>query len=169
MYQANLSKDQRLFLIILGNTIIKEMIHLDKAQAIREMTDVLNTSKVGVLSTAYHNQPNSRYMVFYNDGLELYTKTNINSIKVAEIQNNPRAYILLGYNDTKQRSFVEIDANIEVVTDQQTIDWLWETQDKSFFSSKDDPELCVLKVTPKTIKLMNDPDLDTPATLDLSE
>ena len=154
MYQANLSKDQRLFLIILGNTIIKEMIHLDKAQAIQEMTDVLNTSKVGVLSTAYHNQPNSRYMVFY---------------KVAEIQNNPRAYILLGYNDTKQRSFVEIDANIEVVTDQQTIDWLWETQDKSFFSSKDDPELCVLKVTPKTIKLMNDPDLDTPATLDLSE
>jgi general stress protein 26 len=32
---------------------------------------VLATSKVGVLSTAYNNKPNSRYMVFYNDGLTL--------------------------------------------------------------------------------------------------
>ena len=41
------------------------------------------------------------------------------------------------------------------------IDWLWETQDKTFFDSKQDPELCVLKVQPKSIKLMNDDDLDT--------
>ncbi|MEJ7548140.1 general stress protein, partial [Staphylococcus hominis] len=44
---------------------------------------------------------------------------------------------------------------------------LWETQDKSFFDSNKDPELCVLKVTPKSIKLMNDKDLDTPFTIEL--
>ena len=142
----------------------KEMMSVDKQQATQAIEKVLDNSKVGVLSTAYNNKPNSRYMVFYNDDLTLYTKTNINSVKVEEIEDNPYAYILLGYNETTNNSFVEIDAQIEVVKDQKVIDWLWETQDKTFFDSKQDPELCVLKVQPKSIKLMNDDDLDTPIT-----
>ncbi|MDN8715992.1 pyridoxamine 5'-phosphate oxidase family protein, partial [Staphylococcus aureus] len=75
------------------------------------------------------------------------------------------AYILLGYNETTNNSFVEIEANIEVVEDKKVIDWLWEIQDKTFFDSKEDPKLCVLKVVPKTITLMNDDDVDTPVTI----
>ena len=140
---------------------------MNKQQVTRAIEKVLSSSKIGVLSTAHHNKPNSRYMVFYNDDLNLYTKTNINSLKVEEIENNPDAYILLGYNETTNNSFVEIDAIIEVVKDQKVIDWLWETQDKTFFNSKEDPELCVLKVIPRSIKLMNDDELDTPATIEL--
>lgn len=146
---------------------IKEMMILDKQKATQAIEKVLETSKVGVLSTAYNNKPNSRYMVFYNDDLTLYTKTSINSVKVDEIEDNPHAYILLGYNETTNNSFVEIDAQIEVVKDQKVIDWLWETQDKTFFDSKQDPELCVLKVVPKLIKLMNDDELDTPITIEI--
>ncbi len=145
----------------------KEMMSVDKQQATQAIEKVIDNSKVGVLSTAYNNKPNSRYMVFYNDDLTLYTKTNINSVKVEEIEDNPYAYILLGYNETTNNSFVEIDAQIEVVKDQKVIDWLWETQDKTFFDSKQDPELCVLKVQPKSIKLMNDDDLDTPITIEV--
>lgn len=145
----------------------KEMIILNKQQVTKAIEKVLNSSKIGVLSTAHHNKPNSRYMVFYNDDLNLYTKTNINSLKVKEIENNPDAHILLGYNETTNNSFVEIDATIEVVKNQKVIDWLWETQDKTFFNSKEDPELCVLKVIPRSIKLMNDDELDTPATIEL--
>lgn len=47
---------------------------MSNSQAIQAIENVLATSKVGVLSTAYNNKPNSRYMVFYNDGLILYTK-----------------------------------------------------------------------------------------------
>ena len=140
---------------------------MSNSQAIQAIENVLATPKVGVLSTAYNNKPNSRYMVFYNDGLTLYTKTNIHSAKVKKIKENPAAYVLLGYNDTTNRSFVEMEATIEVVTDQKVIDWLWETQDKSFFSSKEDPELCVLRVVPQSIKLMNDKSLDTPIKIDL--
>lgn len=146
---------------------IKEMMILDKQKATQAIEKVLETSKVGVLSTAYNNKPNSRYMVFYNDDLTLYTKTSINSVKVDEIEDNLHAYILLGYNETTNNSFVEIDAQIEVVKDQKVIDWLWETQDKTFFDSKQDPELCVLKVIPKSIKLMNDDELDTPITIEI--
>lgn len=140
---------------------------MSNSQAIQAIENVLVTSKVGVLSTAYNNKPNSRYMVFYNDGLTLYTKTNIHSAKVKKIKDNPAAYVLLGYNDTTNRSFVEMEATIEIVTEQEVIDWLWETQDKSFFSSKEDPELCVLRVVPQSIKLMNDKSLDTPIKIDL--
>ena len=51
---------------------IKEMMILDKQKATQAIEKVLETSKVGVLSTAYNNKPNSRYMVFYNDDLTLY-------------------------------------------------------------------------------------------------
>lgn len=138
---------------------------VEQQQAIQAIEKVLDTSKVGVLSTAYNNKPNSRYMVFYNDELTLYTKTSTESTKVEEIKHNPSAYILLGYNETTNNSFVEIEANIEVVEDPKVIDWLWETQDKTFFDSKEDPKLCVLKVVPKTITLMNDDDVDTPVTI----
>lgn len=142
------------------------MIILNKQQVTKAIEKVLNSSKIGVLSTAHHNKPNSRYMVFYNDDLNLYTKTNINSLKVEEIENNPDAHILLGYNETTNNSFVEIDATIEVVKNQKVIDWLWETQDKTFFNSKKILNY-VYKVIPRSIKLMNDDELDTPATIEL--
>lgn len=140
---------------------------MNKAQVLTEVEKILNTSRIGVLSTAHNNIPNSRYMVFYNDDLTLYTKTNIDSTKVSEFEDNPRAHILLGYDDTNNRSFLEIDAQVEVINDQATIDWLWETQDKTFFDSKDDPELCVLKVTPNSIKIMNDDTIDSPQTINV--
>ncbi|MBF7030226.1 pyridoxamine 5'-phosphate oxidase family protein [Staphylococcus kloosii] len=138
---------------------------MNKAQVLTEVEKILNSSRIGVLSTAHNNVPNSRYMVFYNDDLTLYTKTNIDSTKVSEFKDNPRAHILLGYDDTNNRSFLEIDAQVEVINDQATIDWLWETQDKTFFDSKDDSELCVLKVTPNSIKIMNDDTIDSPQTI----
>jgi general stress protein 26 len=47
---------------------------MNKAQVLTEVEKILNTSRIGVLSTAHNNIPNSRYMVFYNDDLTLYTK-----------------------------------------------------------------------------------------------
>lgn len=138
---------------------------MNRAQVLTEVEKILSTSRVGVLSTAHNNVPNSRYMIFYNDDLTLYTKTNIDSTKVSEFKDNPRTHILLGYDDTNNRSFLEIDAHVEVINDQATIDLLWETQDKTFFDSKNDPELCVLKVTPKSIKVMNDDAVDSPQTI----
>ncbi|MDW8543246.1 pyridoxamine 5'-phosphate oxidase family protein [Staphylococcus sp. KG4-3] len=135
---------------------------MSNSKASNKINEILNTSRIGILSTAHNNVPNSRYMVFYNDGNTLYTKTNVNSIKIDEIQSNPKAHILLGYNDTKNRSYLEIEATLSVVQDQETIDWLWKRQDKSFFDNSEDPELCVLKILPNTIKIMNDDELDQP-------
>ena len=138
---------------------------MNNEQLQNEIENILNTSKIGVLSTAHNNTPNSRYMVFYNDGLALYTKTSIESKKIAEFQDNPKAHVLIGYDETTNRSFLEVKANVEILKDQKTVDWIWEKQDKTFFDSKDDPNLCVIKVVPKSIKVMNDNNLDTSQTI----
>lgn len=135
---------------------------MSNSKVSNKINEILNMSRIGILSTAHNNVPNSRYMVFYNDGNILYTKTNINSIKIDEIQSNPKAHILLGYDDTNNRSYLEIEATLSIVQDQETIDWLWKRQDKSFFDNSEDPELCVLKILPNTIKIMNDNELDQP-------
>lgn len=135
---------------------------MSNSKVSNKINEILNMSRIGILSTAHNNVPNSRYMVFYNEGNILYTKTNINSIKIDEIQSNPKAHILLGYDDTNNRSYLEIEATLSIVQDQETIDWLWKRQDKSFFDNSEDPELCVLKILPNTIKIMNDNELDQP-------
>lgn len=142
---------------------------MDNTNLTNKINEILNTSRVGVLSTAYNNVPNSRYMIFYNDGNTLYTKTNVNSIKIDEIESNPRAHILIGYDDTNNRSFLEIDATLSIAQDQETIDWLWQNQDKSFFDNKTDPELCVVKAQPQSIKIMNDKTLDESQTINFEE
>lgn len=98
---------------------------MSKEQVKTEIEKILEQSKVGVLSTAHNNVPNSRYMIFYNDDFTLYTKTSIESEKIQEFKDNPRAHILLGFDDTNNRSFLEIDAEVEILKDQETIDWLW--------------------------------------------
>jgi len=127
-----------------------------QSKAIERIEEILNESKIGVLSTAKDNVPNARYMWFYNDGLTLYAKTNDQSPKYDELGENPQAHVLLGFNDTKNHAFVEISGEVERINDQKTIDWLWEKQDQSFFDSKENPHLKVLKITPKEIKIMND-------------
>ena len=68
---------------------------------------------------------------------------------------------------SKEQVKTEIDAEVEILKDQETIDWLWQKQDKSFFDSKDDPDLCVIKATPKQVKVMNDDNVDSPRTIEM--
>ena len=56
------------------------------------------------------------------------------SLKIAEFKDNPKAHVLIGYDETNNRSFLEIDANVEILKDQETIDWIWNKQDKSFLT-----------------------------------
>ena len=78
---------------------------MDKTEIQDKIENILNQSRVGVLSTAHHNVPNSRYMMFYNDDLTLYT--NKNKQKRQKLKNSEiiRKHILLGYNETTNHSF----------------------------------------------------------------
>ncbi|WP_281199992.1 pyridoxamine 5'-phosphate oxidase family protein [Staphylococcus schleiferi] len=139
-----------------------------KQKVIDQMKQVFEKSRIGVLSTAINNEPNSRYMIFYNDDLDLYTKKSRSSQKIEELKQNPKAHVLLGYEEGSGHPYVEIDGTIDIITNSKEIDWLWQEQDKTFFDSKNDPDLVVIRVIPSHIKLLNSEDLDTPFEIDVS-
>ncbi|SOC44818.1 pyridoxamine 5'-phosphate oxidase family protein [Salinicoccus kekensis] len=137
---------------------------MEREKVIEEIENILEVSRVGVMSTISGDKPNSRYMIFYNDGHTLYTKTSKDTLKVDEIEKNPNTHVLLGYEETSNDSFLEVDGKVSIVEDQETLDDLWKNQDKTYFDSKDDPDFIVLKIEPESIKVMNDKEnLDTPA------
>ncbi|WP_114604285.1 pyridoxamine 5'-phosphate oxidase family protein [Staphylococcus sp. EZ-P03] len=135
---------------------------MDRQVVLKKIKDIMKKSRIGVLSTAHENVPDSRYMIFYDQEFDLYTKTSRDSLKIEEIENNPVAHILLGYDDTKNHSFLEIYADLEVTEDPDVIDWIWEESDKSFFNNKSDPRLCVIRAMPRSIRLMNSDSEDGP-------
>lgn len=137
-------------------------------QAIQKINEVIAQSRIGVLSTSYQDQPNSRYMIFYNDCLELYTKTSKQSRKFEELKNNPKTHVLLGYEEQNNLPYVEIEGTIELVTSQEIIDELWQSQDKTFFDSKEDPDLVVLRIIPETILLHDSKTQGAPVEIDVS-
>lgn len=134
-----------------------------------QIIQVINNARIGVLSTAINNKPNSRYMIFYNDDIELYTKTSKKTDKIEELKQNPYVHVLLGYEENHQQPYIEIEGEIEIVTNQHTINWLWQNQDKTFFDSKNDPDLVVLRVLPSRITLLNLEDEKAPVTIDVSQ
>ncbi|EKS26773.1 hypothetical protein HMPREF9310_00617 [Staphylococcus simulans ACS-120-V-Sch1] len=87
---------------------------MDRQVVLKKIKDIMKASRIGVLSTSYDNKPDSRYMIFYDQEFDLYTKTSTDSVKIEEIEQNPVAHILLGYDDTKNHSFLEIYADLEV-------------------------------------------------------
>ena len=144
-------------IVVLNKYNLKETGDIVKrSEAVNRMTEILDESKIGVLSTAQNDEPNARYMWFYNDDLTLYAKTDDKSPKYDEIKGNPQAHVLLGFHETSNHAFVEVYGHIERIDDQETIDWLWEKQDEQFFNSKENPHLKALKIIPEAIKIMND-------------
>lgn len=134
---------------------------MDKERALERVKEILNESRVGVMSTVNGDTPNSRYMIFYNDDFTLYTKTSDETQKFDEIETNPNTHVMVGYNEGNNKAYLEIRGTVKVVEDQQTIDWLWKSQDKTYFDGKEDSDLVALKVVPESVKIMNDEDFST--------
>src|SRR5699024_11495809 len=103
---------------------------MERQKVIEEIENILNISRVGVMSTISGDKPNSRYMIFYNDGHTVYTKTDKESLKVDEIENKPNTHVLLGYEETSNDSFLEIDGKVENVEEQGSFYWSRQDTDK---------------------------------------
>lgn len=116
---------------------------------------VIEKDNIGVMSTVTpDNKPQARYMTFYNEGFILYTLTDKRTSKVEEIEANPHAYVLLGYEEGLfNKNFVEIEAEVSLTDDDSLIEHLWSLPMNAVFDGKDDPDILVLKLTPKHVYL----------------
>lgn len=146
-----------------------EVIGMEKEMVKKEVEKIFETPKAGIMSTAYNNKPHSRHVTFYNDGWNLYAEVTAESVDVDEIRNNNLSYIILGYDEEADSSYVEMLARTEVVMDQPTVDWLWDQQDHHDIEALENQVMVVLKFIPKEIKLMNaNNEIDVPELLDFA-
>lgn len=117
---------------------------------------ILEDSHVGILSTVKGSKPHSRYMTFFNDEFTLYTATSKQTQKVDELEANPNAHILLGYEGQGiGDSFLEIEGTMGIHDDKSIIEKVWNEHLRGWFSGPDDPNLVILSITPSSARLIN--------------
>jgi general stress protein 26 len=108
--------------------------------------DVVNDFDVAMLVTHTANGIHARPMAIahMDDGASAYLVTNINSLKVDEINVNPQAALTF-QNATR---FASVRGDLTVVRDPQLIDQMWKEAWKIWFPhGKSDPNIVLLKFT----------------------
>ncbi|MGF2615063.1 general stress protein [Rossellomorea vietnamensis] len=117
-----------------------------------KIVELISIHKVGTLATIRNNRPYSRFMMFYNEELTLFTATNQHAHKAEDIAQNPHVHILLGFDrDSDHAHYVEIEAEAEIEKSEELKDKFWNEYLKPWITAPDDPEYMLLKLTPKTI------------------
>ncbi|UYO36025.1 pyridoxamine 5'-phosphate oxidase family protein [Bacillus zhangzhouensis] len=133
----------------------------------QKVLNLLDEQKVGTLATVEQNQPHTRYMTFFHEGLTLYTPTSKETHKAEEIEKNPNVHILIGYSgEGFGDTYAEIAGTATLTDDRELIDRLWSDEMEKWFKGKDDPDLVILKIDPTSIRYMNEGSR-TPAELSL--
>ena len=100
-------------------------------------------------------KPWVRYVTPYADeNLDLWCSTFAGSRKVGQINGNSEVHITLGVTDPENvGSYLQIQGNAQVLSDPESKEKVWGDHLKPIFSGPDDPNMCVLKITPYRIEL----------------
>ena len=129
------------------------------ADAREKALKVLEDNKIGVLATVSDGKPYASYMTFFSEGFVLYTLTDKRTHKVAQVDEDPDGFVLLGYEEgLLNKQYVEIQAKISTTDDQSLIDHLWSAYMNVIFDGKDDPNILILQIKPEQIHLRNTKD-----------
>ncbi|WP_432359866.1 pyridoxamine 5'-phosphate oxidase family protein [Sporosarcina sp. UB5] len=117
---------------------------------------ILDESYVGTMATVQQGKPFSRYMTFFNEDFTLYTATSKETDKVDELERNPNTHILIGYDgEGFGDSYLEIMGTVTISDEESLKEKVWNDHMKPWFTGPDDPDLVILKVTPDSMRLMN--------------
>jgi len=132
-----------------------------------EVLRILSDHRVGTLATMKGEQPFVRYMIFRNEEFTLYTISSKLTEKVQDITDNDKVHILLGYEGSGGfgKPYIDMTAQATIHADQDLKDRFWHENFLKYLSGPEDPNYIVIKCVPKSIRLINHPDLDGPATL----
>ena len=137
---------------------LKEIEHIKKA---RELSAKLKDIKIAMLTTSTADgKQHSRPMYSFemkDDGI-LWFFISKDSRKVTEIKADQN--ILLNYSNPQSDLYIVINGIAEVSEDKAKIEELWSDRFKIWFPyGKDDPNLCLLKITPQEAEYWDTPDL----------
>ncbi|WP_377892336.1 pyridoxamine 5'-phosphate oxidase family protein [Alkalihalobacillus sp. R86527] len=140
---------------------------MSQTEVKNKVLDILESNYVGTLSTIKDNKPHSRFMTFFHEDLTLMTPTSRETHKVEDIEQNHNVHVLLGYDGEGWHDrYVEVQGTVEIDDSKETKEKLWGDTLSKWFESPEDPNYIVLRITPETIRLMNEGE-NTPETLEL--
>jgi general stress protein 26 len=89
-----------------------------------------------------------------DEGLVFRFCTSLGSDKVREMKKNPNVHISLGASDPMSaKNWLQIQGTAEVSTAKKERDAIWMDAFKKYFTGPDDPNFCVVIVTPIMIEL----------------
>ncbi|MDI3090941.1 pyridoxamine 5'-phosphate oxidase family protein [Priestia megaterium] len=115
-----------------------------------QILSVLDDYTIGTLATIQDGKPYSRFMMFFHEDLVLYTATNKDTHKVEELEKNPYVHILLGYDGQGWNDpYVEVEAKVNVETNEELKKKFWNEKLKEWIKSPDDPNYLLLQLTPE--------------------
>ncbi|MGM8364426.1 pyridoxamine 5'-phosphate oxidase family protein [Virgibacillus sp. W0181] len=121
-----------------------------------EIEKVLDHDHVGTMATIKNNKPQSRYMTFHHENLQLFTATNEETHKTEEIIKNPYTHVILGYEgDGYGDAYVEYEGKVSISDSPTLKEKLWVEEMEKWFDGPDDPNYIVLEINPTQIRLMN--------------
>jgi len=119
---------------------------MDANNGKKHLYDVVNDFDVAMLVTTTADGIHARPMAVAQlaDDLGAYLVTDINSIKVDEINANPHALLTF----QSDRKFASVRGELTVLRDRSMIEKLWKESWKLWFpEGKSDPKIALLKFT----------------------
>ena len=115
----------------------------------------MNQPTLAALSTiTEEGKPWVRYCTpWFDENLNIWMATSIHSRKVGQIKKNPEVHLTVGITTMETaESYLQIQGRAEVLTDASTKKAAWFALLENIFSGPDDPNYCVLKITPYRIE-----------------
>lgn len=113
---------------------------------------IIQDQTTGVLATIREDTPHSCFMMFFHEDFVLYTATDRNSKKIADINQNPRVHVLLGKGGKGwEEDYLEVEGTASIEEDQTLKTKFWNNSLKRWLTSAEDPNYVLIKINPTTI------------------
>ena len=129
-----------------------------RQESIGKLKEMLEGIDFAMLTTTAHGKFRSRPMSTQemDENGDLWFFTSDETHKVDEIEADDR--VLVAYSAPDDNTYVSVFGHAKIVRDQAKIDELWNPVHKAWFpEGKDDPHLCLLKITIEEVEYWDSP------------
>ena len=110
----------------------------------------------GCATVTDDGKPWVRYvMATGSEDLTLQFSSFLNSRKVAQIRKNPEVHLTCGVTDPETvENYLQIQGRAVILTEEAIRKAYWKEELSRYFSGPDDPNYCVVQITPYRIECM---------------
>ena len=129
-----------------------------RQESIEKLKEMLEGIDFAMLTTLANGKLRSRPMSTQemDENGDLWFFTSDETHKVDEIEADDR--VLVAYSAPDDNTYVSVFGHAKIVRDQAKIDELWNPVHKAWFpEGKDDPHLCLLKITIEEVEYWDSP------------